>query len=138
MLLVKTIISQLIFTEQQSVTIQGEVVSRKSLFFLSNNKNLLQRQNTHYSFSLLSTSYKTHEIFAPKYYVTSSSSTLTGKQSWLLLRTVSFQARTSPQSRCNFGERVLGKFFNENYSRHLDLNGSGRLGRERNLYQGDG
>ena len=99
--LVKTIISLVIFTEQQSVTIQGEVGSRKSLFFLSTNKNLLQRYNTHYSFSLLSTSYKPHQILDPKYCVTSSSSTLTGKQTWLLLRTVSFQARTSPQSECS-------------------------------------
>ena len=64
-----------------------------------------QKFNTKIEYSLqfqpLSTSHKPHQILALKYCVKSSSSTLTGKQTWLLLRTVSFQARTSPQSECS-------------------------------------
>ena len=41
------------------------------------------------------------------------------------------------KSMRSFGERVLGIFLAEIMAAIFDLNGKGRLGRERNLYQGD-
>ena len=43
---------------------------------------------------------------------------------------------SSLQSRCNFGEQVCSVFFVEIMAVIFDFNGSRRLGRERNLYQG--
>ena len=42
------------------------------------------------------------------------------------------------QSGRNFGERVLIIFLMKIMTTLFDFNGSGRLGRERNLYQGGG
>ena len=42
----------------------------------------------------------------------------------------------SPQSRHNFGERVLSNFITNIMAAIIDFDGSGRLGREINLYQG--
>ena len=42
------------------------------------------------------------------------------------------------QVRRNFGERVLSTFLTKIMVAIIHFNGSGRLGRERNLYQGDG
>ena len=42
----------------------------------------------------------------------------------------------SVQSRRNFGERVLSIFLTKIMAAVFDFNGSGRFGRERNLYQG--
>ena len=44
----------------------------------------------------------------------------------------------SPQSRRNFGERVLSNFITNIMAAIIDFDGSGRLGREINLYQGGG
>ena len=44
----------------------------------------------------------------------------------------------SVQSRRNFGERVLSIFLTKIMAAAFNFNGSGRLGRERNLYQGGG
>ena len=44
----------------------------------------------------------------------------------------------SLQSRCHFGERVLIIFLMKIMAALFDFNDSGRLGRERNLYQGGG
>ena len=41
------------------------------------------------------------------------------------------------KSMRSFGERVLGIFLAKIMAAIFDLNGKGRLGRERNLYQGD-
>ena len=43
---------------------------------------------------------------------------------------------SSQQSRHNFGEQVCSVFFVEIMAVIFDFNGSRRLGRERNLYQG--
>ena len=43
----------------------------------------------------------------------------------------------SLQSSCNFDERVLSIFLTKIMAAIFDFNGSGRLVRERNLYQGD-
>ena len=42
----------------------------------------------------------------------------------------------SLQTRRNFGERVLSIFLTKIMATIFDFNGSGRLGRERSLYQG--
>ena len=42
----------------------------------------------------------------------------------------------SLQSRCNFDERALSIFLTKIMAVIFDFNGSGRLVRERNLYQG--
>ena len=42
----------------------------------------------------------------------------------------------SMQTRRNFGERVLSIFLTKIMAAIFDFNGSGRLGRERSLYQG--
>ena len=42
------------------------------------------------------------------------------------------------QVRRNFGERVLSTFLTKIMAAIFHFNGSGRLGREGNLYQGDG
>ena len=42
----------------------------------------------------------------------------------------------SMQTRRNFGERVLSIFLTKIMATIFDFNGSGRLGRERSLYQG--
>ena len=42
----------------------------------------------------------------------------------------------SPKSRRNFGERMLTNFITNIMAAIFDFNGSGRLGREINLYQG--
>ena len=51
---------------------------------------------------------------------------------------VHFLLNFRPQSRRNFGEQVLNTFFTKTMAAIFDFNGSGRLGRERNLYQGGG
>ena len=49
-----------------------------------------------------------------------------------------YQGKISLKSTRNFGERVLSIFLAKIMAATSDFNGSGRLGRRRNLYQGEG
>ena len=49
-----------------------------------------------------------------------------------------YVGKVVPQSRRNFGERVLSNFITNIMAAIFDFDGSGRPGREINLYQGGG